>query len=117
MSALPKDDSSRLKGKDQGQAFDAPEIKSPVVQFYNVNTDIKDHCFRIAEETLQLHLKEEIKYFKTMAEKIKFSLDKRFGGSWHVVVGPDFGSYVSFERGSAIMFSLNNFSFFIWKHA
>ena len=117
MSVITKEESNRLKGKDNAQNPDSVNIKSPIVQFYNVSTDIKEHCFKAAEETLQLYLKEEIKYFKIMAERIKLSLDKRFGSSWHVVVGIDFGSYVSFEKGSAIMFSLNNYSFLIWKHA
>jgi dynein light chain LC8-type len=117
MSTLQREESSRLKAKDQAANAETTEVKSPIVQFYNVNTDVKEHCFKIAEDTLQLYIKEEIKYFKIMAEKIKMSLDKRFGASWHVVVGIDFGSFVSFEKGCAIMFQLNNFSFLIWKHA
>jgi hypothetical protein len=32
-----------------------------------------------------------------MAEFIKNELDKQIGGSWHVVVGHSFGSYMTYE--------------------
>ncbi len=51
-----------------------------------------------------------------MAEFIKRSLDKKFGGSWHVIVGKHFGSYMSYEDGCVVLFWLNQYGFLIWKY-
>jgi len=46
--------------------------------------------------------KGEKRYFKDVAEFIKRQFDERFKGSWHVIVGKNFGSHFSFEAKSAI---------------
>ena len=51
-----------------------------------------------------------------MAEYIKVKLDEKFGGSWHVIVGRSFSSYMSYEESSVILFWLNHFGFLIWKY-
>jgi len=56
-----------------------------------------------------------VKYFKEMAKMIKDELDKQLGGSWHVIVGRNFGSYMSYEDQSAIMFWINHICFLIFK--
>ena len=50
-----------------------------------------------------------------MAKMIKEELDKQLGGSWHVIVGRNFGSYMSYEDQSAIMFWINHICFLIFK--
>lgn len=59
--------------------------------------------------------KGELKYFKEMAKQIKTQLDERVGGSWHVVVGRSFGSYMTYEDQSIIMFWINHVCFLIFK--
>ena len=58
----------------------------------------------------------QIKYFKDMAEHIKKSVEEHFENSWHVVVGTNFGSFVSYEHKSMILFWLEHIGFLIFKH-
>ena len=59
--------------------------------------------------------KGEKRYFKDVAEFIKRQFDERFKGSWHVIVGKNFGSHFSFEAKSAIQFWINHIVFLIYK--
>ena len=51
-----------------------------------------------------------------MAEHIKKSVEEHFENSWHVVVGTNFGSFVSYEHKSIILFWLEHIGFLIFKH-
>ena len=46
---------------------------------------------------------------------IKEGLDERFKGSWMCVVGKDFGSFVTYESHSIMLFWINHIGFLIWK--
>ena len=51
-----------------------------------------------------------------MAEHIKKNVEEHFGNSWHVIVGTNFGSFVSYEHKSIILFWLEHIGFLIFKH-
>lgn len=123
--------SSQMKGSHAGgrDYTMAPgstiELKQPVVDFADMKTEIRDHCFQIAEEAFRASLKGEKKYFKNMAEMIKENQDEKFNGSWHVCVGKfhfiltklgkEFGSFVTYESHTIILFWINHIGFLIWK--
>lgn len=52
---------------------------------------------------------------KDIAAEIKKECDKKFGPTWHVVVGKNFGSYVTHETKHFIYFYISNIAFLIWK--
>ncbi len=55
-------------------------------------------------------------YQKDVAAVIKKELDATKGGTWNVVVGQSFGSYVSHETKTMSQFFIGNIAFLIWKH-
>ena len=59
----------------------------------------------------------ELKYFKDMACHIKKQMETKLEGTcWHVVVGTNFGSFVSYEQGNCNLFWLENIGFLLWRH-
>ena len=53
---------------------------------------------------------------ESAAKNIKESLDKKFGSSWHVVVGEGFGFEVSYElKNLMYMFFAGNLAVCAWK--
>ena len=63
----------------------------------------------------------ELKYYKDMAQYIKKELeeklaDSKFNDSWHVIVGTNFGSFVTYEHKSIILFWLEHIGFLLFKH-
>jgi dynein light chain LC8-type len=60
-------------------------------------------------------VKGEKRYFKDLAEFIKKAFDEKFGGTWHVIVGLNFGAFVSYETKCFIHFFVNQIGFMIFK--
>ncbi|KAI0334694.1 hypothetical protein GY45DRAFT_1126728 [Cubamyces sp. BRFM 1775] len=52
---------------------------------------------------------------KDIAAQIKKEFDKRHGPTWHVVVGKNFGSYVTHETKHFIYFYIGTLAILIWK--
>jgi dynein light chain LC8-type len=53
---------------------------------------------------------------KTIAETVKKELDTQKGGTWNVIVGQSFGSFVSHETKTITHFYIGNVGFLIWRH-
>ncbi len=43
-------------------------------------------------------------------------MDNKYGAPWHVIVGVDFGSFVSFDRRSFLLFQIADMQVLIFKH-
>jgi len=52
---------------------------------------------------------------KDIAAQIKKEFDRRHGATWHVVVGKNFGSYVTHETKHFIYFYVGSLAILIWK--
>ena len=57
-----------------------------------------------------------IMYQKDVAAMVKKELDASRGGTWNVVVGHSFGSFVTHETKTMSQFFVGNLAFLIWKH-
>ena len=65
---------------------------------------------------LEMKHDSELKYFKDMALYIKKAMEEEFEDSWHVIVGTNFGSFVSYEHKNIILFWLEHIGFLLFKH-
>lgn len=54
---------------------------------------------------------------KDIAADVKKELDRRFGIAWHVIVGKNFGSYVTHESKHFIYFYVGPLAFLVFKTA
>ena len=57
--------------------------------------------------------KEEAK--EAAAEKVKNYFDKRWGPSWHVVIGKNFGSHCTHETKRFIYFYYGDKAVMVWR--
>lgn len=55
-------------------------------------------------------------YHKDVAQLVKQELDSSKGGTWNVIVGISFGSFVSHETKTMSHFYIGNVGFLIWRH-
>ena len=66
-------------------------------------------------------MKLEKRFYKDLAEIIKNEFDLKFPeplgtkGSWNVVVGKNFGAFVTYEANHIILFRINHLDFLIFK--
>lgn len=62
------------------------------------------------------HVKSCYSTFQSAARVIKETMDKRYGATWHCVVGEAFGFEVSYEvKNLLYMFFAGNLAIAVWK--
>jgi len=87
------------------------------VVYSELNEADQNLTYEIALNTLKLQDKgENVMYQKDIAQIIKNELDKVKGGTWNVIVGKSFGSYVTHETKTISYFTIGANSFLIWRH-
>ncbi|CCE62874.1 hypothetical protein TPHA_0D02370 [Tetrapisispora phaffii CBS 4417] len=84
--------------------------ESPILKASDINDDMKDEIFKISTEAFN-----EFKVERDIAGSIKKQLDTKFGNTWHVIVGKNFGSYVTHEKGHFIYFYIGSTALLVFK--
>ena len=59
----------------------------PKEGFCDMVEETQEIVIEAAREACKKHHDGELKYYKTMAIYVKDQLDKKLGGSWHIIVG------------------------------
>lgn len=54
---------------------------------------------------------------RDIAQAVKTQLDTEYGVHWHVVVGKNFGSFVTHEKGHFAYFYIDALAFLVFKTA
>lgn len=85
------------------------------VQYNSLRAEHFGLCLRLAEETLALQQRDELRYHRDMAEKMKRELDAKTRLCWQVVVGTSFGWATTVEKASIASFTLGSLFFAVWK--
>ncbi len=84
----------------------------PMVRESDMNEEMKAECLELCVNACERHSANN----ESAAKAIKEALDKRFGVSWHVVVGEGFGFEISYElKNMMYMFFAGNLAVCVWK--
>jgi len=70
----------------------------PLIRHNEMTEPMCDATVKIVSESCDLFVDNN----QNAAQMIKETLDERYGGSWHVVVGEQFGLEVSHEAGTLL---------------
>lgn len=75
---------------DTSTAHEELPTQKAVIKNVDMSDEMQRYCVEIALAALEKYTVE-----KDIAAEVKKEHDKRFGPTWHVVVGKNFGSYVT----------------------
>ncbi|GMM38398.1 dynein light chain [Saccharomycopsis crataegensis] len=82
-----------------------------VIKSVDMSQELQDYVFdKIAELS-----KDGEKPEKEVASLLKKDLDENQGHVWHVIVGTDFGSYITHEAGKFIYFYIGERAYMVFK--
>jgi len=81
-----------------------------IIKNVDMSEEMQQESVDIASAALEKYSVE-----KDIAAQIKKEFDRKFGPTWHVVVGKNFGSYVTHETKHFIYFYVGTLAFLIWK--
>ncbi|GAA5850083.1 hypothetical protein JCM9279_004905 [Rhodotorula babjevae] len=88
-----------------------PETPKPIIKSADMSDDMQEVAIQVATEAMQVADAEE----KDIAAHIKRDFDKRYGPTWHVVVGKNFGSYCTHETGNFLYWYMGNIAILLFK--
>jgi len=86
-----------------------PGVKA-VIKNVDMSEEMQQESIDIATSAL-----EKFAIEKDIASQVKREFDRKYGPTWHVVVGKNFGSYVTHETKHFIYFYVGALAFLIWK--
>ncbi|GAA5933059.1 hypothetical protein JCM3775_005301 [Rhodotorula graminis] len=89
----------------------APETPKPIIKSADMSDEMQEVAIQVATEAMQVADAEE----KDIAAHIKRDFDKRYGPTWHVVVGKNFGSYCTHETGNFLYWYMGNIAILLFK--
>lgn len=81
-----------------------------VIKAADMNLDLQQDCVNCATAALQRYSKHT-----EIAAFIKKEFDAKYSPTWHVIVGENFGSYVTHETKHFVYFYLGDVAVLIWK--
>jgi len=88
-----------------------------LISFILVTKADQSYSIEVAVNALKTQEKSERPvYHKDIAQLIKAQLDSTKGGTWNVVVGISYGSFVTHETKTMLHFFIGNVAFLIWRH-
>ncbi|OQS01714.1 hypothetical protein ACHHYP_00325 [Achlya hypogyna] len=78
--------------------------------------DMEEFLIASATNALKAYYKGEKNHFTEVAQQIKKEIEETADGSWHVIVGKSFGSFVTHEVKKMVYFFLGQIGFLIFQH-
>ncbi|KAF5394579.1 Dynein light chain [Paragonimus heterotremus] len=84
--------------------------RKAVVKNTDMAEEMQQGAVDICEEAMEKYTVE-----KDIAAYLKKEMDKRYGPTWHCVVGRNFGSYVTHETHSFVYFYLGQSAVLLFK--
>ncbi|KIY63783.1 outer dynein arm light chain 8 [Cylindrobasidium torrendii FP15055 ss-10] len=89
---------------------DPAGVPKATIKNVDMSDDMQQESVDIASAAL-----EKFNIEKDIAAHIKKEFDRKHGPTWHVVVGKNFGSYVTHETKHFIYFYVGSLAILIWK--
>ncbi|OJA18442.1 hypothetical protein AZE42_05814 [Rhizopogon vesiculosus] len=90
--------------------YNAANGPKAIIKNVDMTEEMQQESVDIATAALEKYNIE-----KDIAAQIKKEFDRRHGATWHVVVGKNFGSYVTHETKHFIYFYVGSLAILIWK--
>ncbi|XP_022741358.1 dynein light chain 1, cytoplasmic-like isoform X2 [Durio zibethinus] len=84
--------------------------KKVIIKSADMKDDMQKEAVNIAISAFEKNNVE-----KDVAEHIKKEFDKRYGPTWHCIVGRNFGSYVTHETNHFVYFYLDQKAVLLFK--
>lgn len=90
--------------------MDSTDEKKITIKSVDMADDVQEKVVAIAIAAFT-----DNKLEKDVAAQVKRECDQKLGPTWHVVVGRNFGSYVTHEVGHFIYFYVNHTALLLFK--
>merc|ERR1711971_1011162 len=94
----------------QTRASPMADQRKAVVKVSDMSEEMQLECVDIATQAM-----EKLSIEKDVAAYIKKEMDKKHNPTWHVIVGRNFGSYVTHETKHFVYFYIGQMAVLLFK--
>jgi len=88
----------------------AASDRKAVIKNADMSEDMQQYAAEIAAEAM-----EKFNVEKDIASYVKKEFDRKYGPTWHCIVGRNFGSYVTHESKHFIYLFVGQIAFLLFK--
>mmetsp|Transcript_18616 Transcript_18616/g.59267 ORF Transcript_18616/g.59267 Transcript_18616/m.59267 type:complete len:106 (-) Transcript_18616:1345-1662(-) len=100
----------------QAEKKDPFLVENVRIAFEDATPEFREVAIGSAKQHLIEYYKGEKKHYYEVAKAVKTDVDAAQSGTFHVIVGKSFGSFVSFEVGTMLYFFLGSVGFLVFRH-
>lgn len=87
-----------------------------IIKATDMSDDLKDQILAVIKE-LMAPLTDNKSLERDVAHEIKVRLDKEFEPTWHVIIGKNFGSFITHEQGHFLYCYFGPWAILLFKTA
>lgn len=99
-------------GEEAAQAEGDSRFNAPLVKYCLMNEDMKQECAELCVTAVEKFPQD----LESAAKFIKGQMDDKYGASWQIVVGEQFGLQVTYESQNLLyMYVGGNTCVGVWK--
>ena len=93
------------------------DIEVTKISFNEMDAETTEQALNLIKDVVAKSRKGDLRSFSEMASSLKADLDSQMGPTvWHVIVGEQFGSFVSHETSKIIYVFFQRVGVLCWAH-
>lgn len=95
--------------------FDLDDIE-PEIEYSNMSKDIQEYVIKLSKDAMKANSENSINNYIKISKLIKTNLDNEKKGIWNVIVGSDYGSYLSYDKSFLLFYRIKEVYFLIFRY-
>lgn len=93
-----------------------PALGALNIVYSDVPKDVQEEIVHAAGRALKAMSRGELRTYSDAAAAVRKDCIAKVAGTWHVIMGPSFGSYVTHETNNLLYFFLGATGVLAFKH-
>lgn len=87
----------------------------PDIQYSNLTKENLEYIVKVSKEAIKSNSENSINNFIKIAKFVKTEVEFEKKGVWNVIVGSDYGSYISYDKCYLVFFRIREVYFLVFR--
>jgi dynein light chain 4 len=96
-------------------ATTATGMNIPLVKFSDMPEEMRTDSVETVSTAIETALEKHPQNYENAAKAVKTSMDRKYGKSWHCIIGEGYGFCVNYEVKNLLYMYFNNLAILVFK--
>lgn len=87
----------------------------PDIQYSNLTKENLEYIVKVSKEAIKSNSENSINNYIKIAKFVKTEVELEKKGVWNVIVGSDYGSYISYDKCYLVFFRIREVYFLVFR--